>query len=600
MAYSGAALCPIPASYSRSQFTMAEAKETDQYYNRVQSALGVLDTFNSQNQQGSNPHNFKMDRYTTSQPSWSAGALYKGPKQYVNRRVMMKVPRGGESGTIAKYGLSYRDATPEQKSSRINDGFFGRGRYRRKRTFRPRYRFRRRSYLRYRGRGSYWSRLGHRMAHAGRSIGRGVKRGVHYLQSHADDIANVASIVAPEYAPEIQTAKQMLGRGMYSGRGSYEDDMEDGGNVLMQGGRPPIQVMQGSSDNQEILLSHTEYLQDIYGGNSAAFTNNKLALNPGILENFPFLAQLAANYEEYEFVQLLFHFKSTVDASISNTGTTGTLIMATNYNADAAAFKSKEAMMQYHGAHSTRLDKDMIHGVECEPSKNAGSAIKYIRTMPVPNGDLKDFDLGNFQWALVNLPSQFFNQQLGELWVTYTVKLAKPKLAVSLGRTIAEDRFISNGGESTTSILGTNLLKMAENNIGVKLTEVPGAAGEVGVKFIFPAFTTGRYEIIMFKQGDGSTSVLGNTTGNVTNVVDIWSNTNYSSFRHMGSAGSNSGYICHVDVAPATAGIDNTISIITSSVSPTQAIFYIRPYNPDIGIPATWVDDESGVTVVPS
>lgn len=436
------------------------------------------------------------------------------------------------------------------------------------------------------------------MASAGRTIGRGLKRGVHYLQSNADTISNVASLVAPEYAPEIQAAKQMLGRGMYSGRGDYGEVMEDGGNVLMQEGRPPIQVMQGSSDNQELLLSHTEYLQDIYGGDSAAFTNNRLALNPGILENFPFLAQIAANYEEYEFIQLLFHFKSTVDASISNTGTTGTLIMATNYNSDAQSFKSKEAMMQYHGAHSTRLDKDMIHGVECEPTKNAGSAIRYVRTMPVPDGDTKDFDLGTFQWALVNLPSQFFNQQLGELWVTYTVKLAKPKLAVSLGRTIAEDRFITNGGETNQSILGNQLLRMKENNIGVVLSEST-RPGHVDVTYKFPNFSTGRYEIKMHKQGDGSASNILNTTGNVTPVSDIWTGSANTSLVWAGDAGISSGYICHIDVAPATAGVDNTITIATQLVTASPAIFYIRPYNPDISVPALWLSEDNRL-VVPS
>ena len=102
------------------------------------------------------------------------------------------------------------------------------------------------------------------------------------------------------------------------------------------------------------------------------------------------------------FVQLIFHFKSTVDASISSTGTTGTLIMATNYNADAANFLSKESMMQYHGANNTRLDQDMDHGVECDPSKNAGTAIRYVRMLPVVDSQQKkEFDLVNFNGLLL-------------------------------------------------------------------------------------------------------------------------------------------------------------------------------------------------------
>ena len=136
----------------------------------------------------------------------------------------------------------------------------------------------------------------------------------------------------------------------------------------------------------------------------------------------------------------MFHFKSTVSAAISDTGATGTLIMATNYNADAPGFLSKESMMQYHGANNTRLDESMDHGVECDPSKNAGTTIRYVRTLPVVDGQQKkEFDLGKFQWAVVNIPSAYNNQQVGELWCSYTVKLGKPKFATAIGRAIAED-----------------------------------------------------------------------------------------------------------------------------------------------------------------
>ena len=72
-----------------------------------------------------------------------------------------------------------------------------------------------------------------------------------------------------------------------------------------------MSVGMGASDNQEVIINHCEYLQDVYGPADAKFTNNELDLNPGLLENFPFLAQIAANYEEYEFIQLMFHFKIT-------------------------------------------------------------------------------------------------------------------------------------------------------------------------------------------------------------------------------------------------------------------------------------------------
>jgi hypothetical protein len=320
-----------------------------------------------------------------------------------------------------------------------------------------------------------------------------------------------------------------------------------------------------------------------------------------LAENFPFLAQIAANYEEYEWMQLIFHFRSTVDASISSTGTTGTLVMATNYNADAPSFQSKEEMMQYHGANNMRCDRNMNHGVECAPSKNSGTPIKYTRTMPpTSNENLKDFDIGKFQWALVNIPSQFFNQQIGELWVTYKVKLMKPRLATSLGRTISEDRFISNGGTSNQSILGTQLLKINTSNIGVRLSEVSPSPGTVSLTFQFPDFLTGRYELLIYRGNDAALVNLTEFQGNCVPVRDIWTGSGYIDSRNIGENGVSSGFIQHVDVRPAVAAVNNEFTCRFANVDASDCTIYIRPYNPDNLIPPTWKRVDNGAVVVPS
>lgn len=246
----------------------------------------------------------------------------------------------------------------------------------------------------------------------------------------------------------MNAAQRYAGSGLYgrySGRGLYTD------NVTIDGGMPGMSVSAGATDNQEITVTHCEYLQDVFCPNSSNFENQSIDLNPGIAENMPWLSQIAANYEEYEFIQCVFSYRSTIDPSASNnsTGATGTLIMATNYNPDAPEFTTKEAMMQYHGAISGRLTDGLTHGVECDPSKNAGTATKYTRSFAL-TGDTskKDFDLGKFQFAVVNAPSAFYNQQIGELWCSYTVRLQKPRLNVALYRNLPMDRWVtqSNGG----------------------------------------------------------------------------------------------------------------------------------------------------------
>lgn len=494
---------------------------------------------------------------------WS-GALSARPR-YVRPPSSLRMTRADR---LKRYGPSLAVAamnpSGEMFQNRLKDEFWGKGRYRRKRA---------------RGRGKY-------------TFGSFI-RDVESVGRRAEGTANR---FLTKGLPRVLGAAKSIGlggSGLYSGRGMYNQ------NVLIEGGDAPMTIGMGATDNQEVVINHCEYLQDVYGPGSAAFTNNSLDLNPGLLENFPFLAQIAANYEEYEFLQLMFHFKSTVDAAQSATGAVGTIIMATNYNADAASFLSKESMMQYHGANNTRIDSGMDHGVECDPTKNAGTAIRYVRTVPLVDGQQKkEFDLGKFQWAIVNIPTNFQNQQLGELWVSYTVKLGKPKLAVALGRTIAEDRFVSNGGESTTSILGTQLLKLSQSNIGTVWSEIAGSPGNVTLKVTFPNFLTGRFEILIKKVADDLGVSTYTPAGNVSLVSDIWVSTQYVYALVFGSTGYHSAVVLHCDVRPATAGVDNTLTFACTGVAAGECEITVRPYNPDLQL--KWKSVADGSDVVPA
>lgn len=96
--------------------------------------------------------------------------------------------------------------------------------------------------------------------------------------------------------------------------------------------------------------------------------------------------------------------------------------------------------MTYHGAGSCKSTGDLVSGVECDPSKLAGAPGKYIRYGGLPRGeDQKEYDLGRFSVATVDFPTSLFNQVVGELWVSYTVMVRRPRLAVSRGLTITQD-----------------------------------------------------------------------------------------------------------------------------------------------------------------
>ena len=181
-----------------------------------------------------------------------------------------------------------------------------------------------------------------------------------------------------------------------------------------------------------ITITNKEYMRDVY----CPLTLNAfqivdaISLNPGLGESFPSLSQIAMNFEEYEFIQLAITFKSTIDQSLATNGQSGQIALTTSYNPGQDPFGSKQEMMSYSGGMSCKSNQSMIHGIECDPSKNSGSAGKFVRPGFVVQGDLKNYDLGTTYLSVLDAPTQFLGVTLGELWVSYTVVLRKPKLTV--------------------------------------------------------------------------------------------------------------------------------------------------------------------------
>lgn len=197
--------------------------------------------------------------------------------------------------------------------------------------------------------------------------------------------------------------------------------------------------------------------------------------------NKPWLAQIAINFEEYEFVQLAFTFKSSIENTTTATnGQVGQILMTTNYNPDAAPFGSKEEMMLYKGGMSCKSTQSMIHGVECEPSMNAGTAQKFVRP-GYTHESLKQFDLGVLNVAALNAPAQYLGQCLGELWCSYTIRLRKPKVSVGENYSVIRSELCASNGSTANAfgVVGSGLSDFATRSTIPDLT------------YIYPVSATG-------------------------------------------------------------------------------------------------------------
>lgn len=220
-----------------------------------------------------------------------------------------------------------------------------------------------------------------------------------------------------------------LGTGIGSifGSGDYQMvGQTPGYNVLTSS----KQIPKFSTTHASNVVCHREYLGDITG--TTGFTNRQYPLNPGSSVTFPWLSTIAQNYQEYKIHGLIFEFRPLITDFVTG-GAPGVVIMATNYNADAPLYNTKQAMENSEFATSVKPTMSLIHAVECAASESPYNML-FTRVGSVPAGiDIKTYDLGNFQFATQSNPVQ----NLGELWVSYCVEFLKPVLPIDIGGTVA-------------------------------------------------------------------------------------------------------------------------------------------------------------------
>lgn len=206
------------------------------------------------------------------------------------------------------------------------------------------------------------------------------------------------------------------------GSGDYATNISDIASNSLVRSSGASEYASFSDSKTSVRLRHREYLQDVFAGGGSTFANTPFQVNPGLSNSFPFLAQLAGNFEEYHMHGLVFEYVSTT--SPYNAGSAmGSVVMAMAYNANSPAFTSKPQMENSDFAISARPDKSMIYGVECA---NNASANYYVRT-GATSLPLTTTDIGSFQIA-TQTPI-LAGTTLGELWVSYDVELFRPKIS---------------------------------------------------------------------------------------------------------------------------------------------------------------------------
>lgn len=210
------------------------------------------------------------------------------------------------------------------------------------------------------------------------------------------------------------------------GSGDYESNVS-ANDLIHPRGMSPSMSFGDTSD--VIRVRRREFITDVLNSSVVGtFSNSVYPINAGVRNTFPYLSQVAANYEEYCINGLVFEFISSSSSLVTGTAL-GTVIAAMEYNSAAPAFANKYTMENSAHAISTRLDKNLMYGVECARGANAQNCY-YTRSgeSVLP---LTTTDLGQFQLAIAPSSAVPAGTVLGELWVTYDISLKRPILSPS-------------------------------------------------------------------------------------------------------------------------------------------------------------------------
>ncbi len=195
--------------------------------------------------------------------------------------------------------------------------------------------------------------------------------------------------------------------------------MEEAPVAMMRISRTGVPDVSGSPyvGDGRIRVRHREYLADVAG--SVAFAATGYAINPGLATSFPWLSNLAKNFESFLFRRLSFEFETQ-----KSTATSGTVMLAIDFDAADAAPTTKTALMTYHNAVRSAAWAECQYRSDGADLRKFGVQ-RYIRTAALAaNLDIKTYDVGNLYVAT---QGEADTTAIGELYVVYDVELITPQ-----------------------------------------------------------------------------------------------------------------------------------------------------------------------------
>lgn len=292
-------------------------------------------------------------------------------------------------------------------------------------------------------------------------------------------------------------------------------------------------------------VRHREYIGDVVG--STLFSATTYLVNPGLNTSFPWLSNIASNFEQYRFSGLVYEFKSTCGDALSSTNNAlGTVILTADYNVTTPAFASKVEAENSMWCSSTKPSRSVIMPVECKSNFNPMSQL-YIRSTTIqPNQNKQFYDLCQLQVATQGM--QIDNVVIGELWCSYEVQLFKPIVNSLDPQTIGSAHYNSSSYTNVAPLIGCNKII---DTLGITVS---------GNNILFDANTYGIFSISFYWAGTAVTFGVPSFTY-TPNIYSqpIYANSTVAQYSNTGQTSAATGF-CQINFQVFN---DGNISSIT-------------------------------------
>lgn len=198
--------------------------------------------------------------------------------------------------------------------------------------------------------------------------------------------------------------------------------------------------------DDDVYISKCEYLMDIRSGPTGTpteFNQQVMYLNPGLDTDegglFTFLPALAQNFTQYSFEQCVIEYRPISGNATGSNTTLGSVIMCANYIPSSDPCENKLQALNSQYAVSTAPSKGVFFPIECKKSQ------QNLRMHQIRNGELKaNQNIDLFDYAMIEVDTQGCQVPdivLGELWITYRVRLSKFKFTKTICPVVTEPLF---------------------------------------------------------------------------------------------------------------------------------------------------------------